>query len=152
MLALIVAVIGLGGIILPIIPGLTLQMIAIVFWALEESTTLGWTVAILALVAGTAATVLKYQRPGRRLRESGIPTWLLVMAVGAGVIGFFVIPVIGGPLAFVLTIYVFEARKRDGSAWESTKNALGALAQSIGIEFAGGVAIVLLLAAGVWLG
>ncbi len=127
-------------------------MIAVVFWALEEDTTLGWTVAILALVAGTAATYLKYQRPGRRLKESGIPTWVLVLAVGAGIVGFFVIPVLGGPIAFVLTIYLFEMRKRDGRAWPSTLNALKAIAQSIGIEFAGGVAIVLLLAAGVWLG
>lgn len=148
---MVVVVVGLGGIILPVVPGLSLQLIAVVFWAFEESTPFGWLIGGLALAAGIGASILKFQRPGRRLRESGIPMWVLVLAVGAGVVGFFAIPVLGGPIAFVLAIYLFELRKRDGRAWESTKTALKAIAQSIGIELAGGFTIVLLLLAGIWL-
>lgn len=144
--------VGLGGIILPIVPGLSLQLIAIVFWAFEESSPFGWVIATLAFAIGIAASILKFKRPGRQLREAGIPGWVLVLAVMAGIVGFFAIAVVGGPLAFVLTIYLFELRKRDGTAWESTKTALKAIAQSIGIELAGGFGIVLLLLAGIWLG
>ncbi len=145
-------VIGLGGIILPILPGLFLQLFAVVFWAFEESTAVAWAVAGLSLLVTVAVTFLKYTRPGRKLKDAGIPMWVLVVAVGLGILGFFVIPVVGGPLAFVLAVYVFE-RVRSGRerAWPSTKVALVALAQSVGIELAGGVTILLLLLAGVFL-
>lgn len=141
----------MGGIILPVLPGLVLQLLAMVLWAFEESTTLGWLLAGLAVTVGVTATVYKYLHPGRRLRGAGIPGWLLFVAVVAGVIGFFAIPIVGAPIAFVLAIYLFQLRKRDGNAWASTKTAIGAVLQSVGIELAGGFVITLLLIAGIWL-
>jgi uncharacterized protein YqgC (DUF456 family) len=140
---LVVVVVGLGGIIVPVLPGLTLQILAVVLWAFVETSTLGWLVAAVCFVVAATASVLKYTRPGRRLRESGVPTWVLALAVAAGVVGFFAIPVIGAVIGFVATLYVFErARTGRERAWPSTKTALVAIAQSIGIELAGGVVIV----------
>ncbi len=58
--------------------------------------------------------------------------------------GFFVVPVIGAPLGFVLSIYVFERRRKGReAAWPSTKQALRAIATSIGIELAGAFVITI---------
>ena len=96
-----------------------------------------------------AATVLKYLHPGRRLKAAGIPHWLLLVSATAAVFGFFAIPVVGAPLAFVVSIYLFERRRRGkAKAWPSTKAALGAIATSIGIELAGAFVIAVIFFAG----
>jgi hypothetical protein len=57
-----------------------------------------------------------------------------------GIIGFFVVPVIGLFLGFVLGVYVAE-RQRVGSelAWPTTRAALKAVGVSILIELAAGL-------------
>ena len=109
----------------------------------------GWATLSAVLLVAVAATVLKYLHPGRRLRAAGIPHWLLLVAATAAVAGFFVIPVIGAPLAFVVSIYLFERRRRGKqAAWPSTKSALGAIATSIGIELAGAFTIAVIFFTG----
>ena len=58
---------------------------------------------------------MKYAVPGRRLKEVGIPTSTLLLGAVLGVVGFFVIPVVGLPIGFVLGIYLAEL-SRVGSA------------------------------------
>jgi uncharacterized protein len=68
--------------------------------------------------------------------------------VGAllGFIGFFVVPVIGMFIGFVLGVYVAERARVGGAlAWPSTKGALRAVGASILIEL-----VAALLAAGAW--
>lgn len=147
-----VVFLGLGGIVIPILPGLTLQVAAVMLWAVAEGSPMGWVVAGVTLAVAGVATVLKYTRPGRRLKEAGVPTRVLAVAVVAAIVGFFVVPVVGVLLGFVLALYVFErARVGPESAWPSTKTALLAIAQSIGIELAGGLLILILFTAAVFL-
>jgi uncharacterized protein YqgC (DUF456 family) len=140
--------VGLVGIVVVVIPGLPLEVVAVVLWAFEEDTALAAGVAVAAVLIAVAVTVLKYLRPGKRLREAGVPRIQLLLAVAVGVIGFFAIPVIGGPLAFVGTLYLMQ-RVRVGAerARHATRVALGAIALSVGIELGGGFVI-----ATVWLG
>lgn len=134
------------------LPGLSLQAVAIVLWAFEESTGIGWAVAAISVAVAGTATVLKYTHPGRRLRAAGVPTWAMALSVVAGVIGFFAIPVVGAVVGFVLALYVFErARVGGAQAWPSTKTALTAIAQSIGIELAAGFVIIVVFVAGIFL-
>jgi hypothetical protein len=124
------------------LPGLTLQVLAVGIWAMVESSVPGWVVFGIVLAVAIAATVLKYLFPGRRLREAGIPGWLLLVAVLIAIVGLFVIPVVGAPIGFVVTVYAFErARRGRERAWPSTKMALRAVLMSIGIELAGGFLI-----------
>lgn len=118
-------------------------------WAFLESSAAGWVVMGVTMLMAIATTYLKYRHPGRKLRAAGIPTWLLFVAVGVGVIGFFAVPLIGGPLFFVMAIYTFE-RKRKGreAAWPSTKTALRAIAESIGIELTGAMLIAVVFGLG----
>ena len=63
--------------------------------------------------------------------------------VALGVVGFFVIPVVGAFLGFPLGIYLAERVKlgAHAAAWASTRHALKAIALSIGIELLTGLAI-----------
>jgi hypothetical protein len=139
---------GLFGIVVPLLPGLALEVAAILIWAVVVGEPLAWGVAILCFAIGALGTVFKYLVPGRRLKESGMPMSTLVIAVAVGIAGLFIIPVIGAPIGFVAAIYVAE-RIRVGSeqAWPATKASLGAVAASIGIELATG-----LIVAAIWFG
>ena len=146
LLVALAILIGLFGIVVPLLPGLVLEVGAILIWAAVVGDALAWGTAILCLALGALGTVFKYLVPGRRLKESGMPTRTLVIAVAVGVVGFFVIPVIGGPIGFIAAIYIAE-RIRVGpeQAWPATRTSLGAVAASIGIELVTGLAI-----AGIW--
>ncbi len=148
-LAGIVVLVGLVGIVLVFLPGLSLQVAAVAIWALAESTVVGWVLLGLVVTLAVAATILKYLFPKRQMKEAGVPGWVLVVAVLVAIVGLFVLPLIGAPIAFVLTIYIFE-RTRLGKrqAWPSTKTALKAVLTSTGIELAGGFVIVVIFVAG----
>ncbi|MDO9498092.1 MAG: DUF456 family protein, partial [Nocardioides sp.] len=65
---------------------------------------------------------------------------------GLAIVGFFVVPVVGIVLGFVLGIYLAEHRRvGSAQAWPSTRHALKAVGLSILIELVAGA-----LAAGTW--
>lgn len=143
---LLIAV-GIVGIVVPVLPGLVLVVAGVAVWAVPRGDALGWTV--LAVVVGIVliGSVAKYLLPGRRLRDSGVPGRTIALGGVLGIVGFFVIPVVGLVVGFVLGVYLAElARLRDrAQAWPSTRGALAAVGWSILIELAAG-----LLAAAVW--
>lgn len=152
LLAGVAVLVGLVGIVVPVLPGLAVQVVAIGLWAFEESSVEGWVVIGLVFTIAVATSISKYLSPGRRLRDAGIPGWLLLSAVLIATIGLFVVPVVGAPIGFVLTIYLFErSRRGKDRAWPSTKTALRAVFTSIGIELAGGFAITVVFFGGVLL-
>jgi uncharacterized protein len=150
LLVALAIIIGLIGIVIPILPGLVLIVGAVVLWAVGQGGGSAWTVAILSLVLGGVGSYVKYSIPKKQLNARGVPTRTLVMAMVLALIGFFVLPVIGGPIAFVAWIY-FSERMRVGAAeaWPATKASLGAMATSIGIEMATGLIIAALWAGAV---
>lgn len=151
-LAGVAVLVGLIGIVVVVIPGLALQVVAVGIWALEVSSTGAWVVFALVAVIAVTASILKYLFPGRALKRAGIPGWLLFVAVVAGTVGLFTIPVIGAPIGFVSTIYVFERSRRGRhQAWPSTRVALRAIFTSVGIELAGGFLVAVTFFAGVLL-
>jgi uncharacterized protein YqgC (DUF456 family) len=140
--------VGLVGIVVPVLPGLLLVWGAVVVWALAERSAVGWTVLGAATAVFLASQVVKYLIPGRRLKEAGVPTLAMLAGVVLGIVGFFVVPVVGVFLGFVVGIYAAElVRLRDHrAAWPSTVHALKAAGVSVLIELVAG----LLIAAG-WL-
>lgn len=139
--------VGLIGIVLPVLPGLLLEVGAVVVWAVVEGGAAAWGVAIGAVVLALLGQFVKYAIPGRRLREAGIPRRTLYVAGLLAIVGFFVIPVIGLAIGFVGGTYLAE-RQRLGTdlAWPSTVASMRAVALAIGIELVAG-----LLIAGTWL-
>lgn len=143
--------VGLIGIVVPVLPGLVLVLGGVLVWALVEGTTLAWGVFAASVVVTVAGYVLQYTLPGRRMRERGVSSSTLFLAVLLGIVGFFVIPVVGAIVGFVLGIFVVElGRSRDrAQAWVRTKHALVAVLHSMGIELAAGLAITALYVVGV---
>jgi hypothetical protein len=140
-LAAIAIAIGLIGIIVPLLPGSLLIAAAVVVWAIAVGETAGWVAASVAVLLLGAGTLVKYLVPGRRLRAQGIPTRTLVLGGLLGVVGFFVVPVIGLPLGFVLGVYLSELERVGAdAAWPATRSTLKAVGVSILIELAAGTA------------
>ncbi|HEU4540249.1 MAG TPA: DUF456 domain-containing protein [Jiangellaceae bacterium] len=136
-------IVGLVGIVVPILPGLVLIWGSVTVWAFVERSTTAWIVLAIASLLALASQFLKYLLPGRRLRDAGVPTRGILMGTALGVVGFFVIPVVGLVLGFVAGIYLVEQlRLRDHqSAWRSTVHALKAVGLSIFIELLAGLLI-----------
>jgi uncharacterized protein YqgC (DUF456 family) len=143
-------VVGLLGIVVPVLPGLVLVLAGVLVWALMEGSALGWGIFAVSLVVTVVGYVLQYTLPGRRMRERGVSSSTLFLAVGLGIVGFFVIPVVGAIVGFVLGIFVVElGRSRDHrQAWTRTKHALVAVLHSMGIELAAGLVVAALYVAG----
>ena len=142
--------VGLVGVIVPILPGLVLVLAAILVWAISEGSATGWSVFAVAALLIVAGSVVKYAVPNRRLKTTGIPSSTTWFGVALGVVGFFVIPVIGLFIGFVLGVYLAEYRRVGrAAAWPSTKEALRAVGVSILIELAAGVLAALVWVAGV---
>ncbi len=134
LIAVLIAV-GIAGIIVPVLPGTVLVLGAILVWALEIGTSTAWVVFAVATTLLAAGTVVKYLVPGRRLKASGVPNRTLLVGGVLAFVGFFVVPVVGLFLGFVLGIYLAErARVGAARAWPSTTAALKAVGVSILIE------------------
>ena len=141
--------IGLAGIVVPILPGTILIFAAIAVWAFMTGGAAAWTAFAVAALLLVASGVVKYTWPGRRMKDAGIPTRSLIVGGLVGIVGFFVIPIVGLFIGFILGTYVAELpRHRNHSdAWRSTVHATKAAGLSILVELLGA-----LLATGVWLG
>ncbi len=134
LVALAIAV-GIAGVIVPVLPGTLLVMGAILVWAIQVGTTTAWVVFAVATVLLAGGTVVKYLVPGRRLKASGVPNRTLLVGALLAFIGFFVVPVVGMFIGFVLGVYLAErARVGGAQAWPSTVGALKAVGVSILIE------------------
>jgi uncharacterized protein YqgC (DUF456 family) len=144
-LAGLIIVIGLAGVVVPFLPGLPLVWGGVLLWALGRHDATGWATLAVATALLVAGTVAKYLLPGRRLREAGVPNSTLVLGGVLGVVGFFVVPVIGAVLGFVLGVYLAERARVGAAAGASTRRALAAVGWSAAIEFLAG-----LLIAGTW--
>ncbi|HEX6248030.1 MAG TPA: DUF456 domain-containing protein [Nocardioidaceae bacterium] len=143
----LVILVGLVGIVVPILPGTMLVLGAVLVWTVAEESSTAWVVFALATTLLVLGQVVKYAVPHRGLRSSGVPGSALVLGGVLGIIGFFVIPVIGLVLGFVLGVYLAELRRvGHEQAWPSTVAAVKAVGVSILVELAAA-----LLATGVWI-
>ena len=145
----LVMVVGLLGVLVPLLPGTALVLVAGVAWAVlvqEEGNGRWVVVGVMAvlLVAGTAA---KYALPGRHLAGS-LPRTTLLSGAAAAVVGFLLLPPLGLVLGGVAGVYLAEARRVGGGAEarRSTVEVLKAVGLGILAELTAAVLMV-----GTWL-
>ncbi len=138
--------VGIAGIIVPVLPGTLLILGAILVWAAEVQTSTAWVVFSVAATFLVIGGIAKYVVPRGRMRDAGVPTRTMLLGAAGALVGFFVIPYVGLFVGFVGGIYLAE-RQRLGpeQAWPSTTHALRAVGISILIELAAAV-----LAAATW--
>lgn len=150
----VVMLIGLVGVLLPVVPGLLLMWGAGLWWAVADGGgAVRWTVFAVMTALLALGTVAKYVLPARSASARGAPIGTLVIGALGAVVGFFVIPVVGILVGGVLGIYLAEyVRLRDaGPAWVSTRAALVAIGVGLLIELTAAVLIFGVWLLGVWL-
>lgn len=153
-LAVVVMLVGLIGVVVPVLPGLVL------IWVAAVSTTLllrgglgGWLVAIVLtglFGLGMAATIWLPARQGRR---GGVPLRSLFSAAVGAVVGFFVIPVLGFLVGAAAGLMLAE-RSRLG-AWDPALRSVGAVVRAYGLgvvaELVAGLSMIAVWASAMWL-
>ncbi|MEU5904927.1 DUF456 domain-containing protein [Micromonospora sp. NPDC047467] len=145
---------GLAGVVVPGLPALPLCWGGVLVWAIFGGAGVGgWAVFAAATFVAVSGAVIKYAWPGRNLKRTGVPTSTLLAGSVLGIVGFFVVPIVGLVLGFVGGVWAAE-RLRLGShqlAWPSTVQALKAAGLSMLVEFLAGLVIAVLWAAGLLL-
>ncbi len=152
-LCALLIVIGMIGIVVPVLPGLLLTILAVLLWAVSTGGTTAWIVFAVAAIVYATGVIAQFLIPGRRLKSQGVGMGTLLAAVLVAIVGFFVIPVIGAVVGFVLGIFAVEStRSRDRQqAWTRTKAALRAIVHSMGIELVTAFVIAVVFVVGVLL-
>lgn len=135
---------GILGVIVPVLPGLVLCWLGVLIWAVFGDGGWGrWLVLAVVTAVAVGGTVVKYTWPGRDLKRAGVPNSSLVAGGVLGIVGFFVVPVIGLVLGFVLGLWIAErVRLGDsGQAWPATVRAVKAVGLALAIELTAAVTI-----------
>ncbi|WUI68896.1 DUF456 domain-containing protein [Nocardia sp. NBC_00403] len=143
----LVILVGLLGIIVPILPGVILIFGAIAVWAFVEGGATAWTVFAVSTAFLVLSGIIKYTWPGQKMKDAGVSNRALFVGAVLGIVGFFVIPVVGLFVGFVLGVYLSELQRlrENQQAWQATVHALKGVGLSMLIELFGA-----LLATGVW--
>ena len=148
-LALVVMLVGLLGVVVPVMPGLLFVWLAAVGTLRWQGADLvGWLVAGVLTVLfglGTAATVYLPARTGRR---GGLTAGTLAAVLLGALIGFLVIPVAGLLLGAVAGLYLGERRRLGGhqQAWASTVGVVRAYGVGVLVELVIGLTMI-----GIWI-
>ncbi|MDN5893298.1 MAG: DUF456 domain-containing protein [Nocardioides sp.] len=141
---------GLVGIVVPLLPGTGLIGIAVLVWAWTTGGSTAWVIFSIVAVWLLLGTIVKYAVPGRQMTRAGVPSSTLLLGGLLGVVGFFVIPVVGIVVGFVAGVYLAEYRRLgSGDASRSTVAEVKAVGASMLIEFSAGVLAALTWATGV---
>lgn len=147
LLAGVVIVLGIVGTVVPLLPGSFLVAVGVVGYAVIVSDPIAWVGAGIALLVLGIGLVAKWVIPARTV-AGDVDSLPLVVGAVLAVVGFFVIPVVGIFVGFILGVLGTELlRTRSWTeAWPATKQALKAAGLSMLIELTSVV-----LAGCVWL-
>ncbi len=134
----VLLVIGALGTIFPILPGSILVIIGLLIWAIVIGGPVGWTVFGIGLLLSGSGMAASALLTGKRLKQREIPNRSILTGAVVGVVGAFVIPVVGLFLGFVLGLYASEwYRLRDPKqAWDASVVAMKSVGLGMLIEFA----------------
>lgn len=132
----LLALVGLCGIVVPVLPGSLTVGAAALAWALWGNSGWGWiafSVAAVLLAIGSGASMLLTKRDLERVE---VPRWPIVVGVVGAVAGSFLVPVVGLVLGFVVGLFCAElVRVKDVSgAARTSMVALKAIGVGMCIE------------------
>ncbi|MFT4470493.1 DUF456 domain-containing protein [Arthrobacter sulfonylureivorans] len=132
---LLIAV-GIAGIVVPVLPGTITIGISLLVWAIALQNMVGWVVFAIGMVFVAAGMLASLVLTGRRLKQRQVPNWSILVAVVAGVVGMFVIPVVGLFIGFAagLLLSEFARRRHFGQAVEASWAALKAVGLGMLVE------------------
>lgn len=129
--------VGALGTIIPVLPGSILVISALLVWAIVIGGPVGWTVFAIGAVACGIGMTASALLTGRRLKQREIPNRSIMIGVVLGIIGAFLIPVVGLIVGFIIGLYGSEwARLGDAkAAWDASVVAMKSVGIGMLIEF-----------------
>lgn len=141
-------VVGLTGIVMPILPGSITILVTMLVWALIVGGWPSWVAFAIVAICSIAGMTCSYVLTGRNLKKHQVPNWPILVGVVCAIIGLIVIPFLGLFIGFVAGLYGAELyRRRDMRlAWESSWVALKSLGVGIAIELGLGLVSTLTFA------
>ena len=142
LLIAIVMLVGIVGVVVPVLPGLVLVWAAGLVWVWLDGGGPGRiVVGVLLTLLLAVGTVVKYALPARSATGAGAPRTTLLVGVAGAVLGLFLIPVVGVVVGGVGAVFVAElARLQDArTAWRSTWAVLRAVGIGILVELTAAV-------------
>ena len=137
--------VGAVGTVVPLLPGLALIWAAGLVYGLAGGFGgAGVAAMVVMTVLLVAATIAGWVVPTRRAGGAGASRHSVWLGVGAAVVGFFVVPVVGLPLGGVVGIYVGEhLRTRDPrAAWATTRATIAGFGVAALLQLAAALAMV----------
>ena len=145
--------VGLVGVLIPVLPGLVLIVASGVVWAvLDGGGWTRWATVLAMLLVGAVGYAAAWVAPGRATRNAGAPDWVVALGVVGMVVGFFVVPVVGAVVGGLAVIVVVEfLRTRDlRRAWATTWAVVKGFGIGTAISFVAGLTMIAVWAVGVW--
>ena len=125
-----------GLLVLALLPGLVIIWAAALGYGLVAGFgTLGWSMFAILTVLMLAGTVVDNVLMGKSAHKEGAPWWAILVAMVAAIVGTFLIPipVIGGILAALGTLFVIECIRRKD--WRKALASLKGMAIGWGWAF-----------------
>jgi uncharacterized protein len=144
-LALVVMLVGLVGVVVPVMPGLLIVWlvgVGTLLWQAADLT--GWVVSgILTVLFGLGALATVYL-PARRGRQGGLRAGTLGAVLAGALVGFVVVPVAGLLLGAAVGLYLGERLRLGGHqpAWASTVSVLRAYGVGVLVELVIGITMI----------
>ena len=132
-LAAVLMVLGLGGVVIPVLPGLALiWAVALGYGLIVGFGTIGTATMILLTLLLLGSVVLGFVIPKRSTDAHGVRWTSQAAALVGAVIGFFAIPIVGVPVGALLGVLLAE--RVDKSDWQMAWGSTKALAKGLGIN------------------
>lgn len=144
--AAVLMVLGLGGVVIPLLPGLALIWVVALGYGLTVGFgAFGTATMVVLTVLLALSIVLGFVIPKRSTDAHGVSRISQVAALIGAIIGFFAIPIVGVPIGALIGVLLAErADKQDWQlAWQSTK----ALAKGLGLNVLAQLAIGMVMIA-----
>lgn len=144
-LTVLVMLVGIAGVVVPFLPGVfVVGAAAIVSTFVLGVDASGWllviTIGLLTLGGAGASMAL----PARRGLRGDAARSSLALAAALGIVGFFVLPIVGMPAGALGGLYVGELQRHGdrARAWASTRDVLRAYGLGVLVEFGAALLIV----------
>lgn len=104
--------VGVAGIIIPVLPGSILIALSLLAWALWGGAGVtGWVVFGIGLALVAAGMAASAVLTGRKLKQHSVPGRSVVTGLVFGVVGMFVIPVVGLFVGFAAGLLLSELHR-----------------------------------------
>lgn len=141
--------VGIIGIVVPVLPGVLLVIGALLMWAVLTGGTTAWVAFGFMAAIIAVGQLLKYLLPHRSMSAAGVPSRSLVIGGVSAIIGFLLAQILGLVLGFVGGVFLAEhLRLQD---WEAARTSAWAAMKATGFSILIELASVL-LAATLWAG